>query len=196
VRSDNTIACWSQSGALAPFDSRYAEVVVGDVTACARRLDGRFECRGDPLDVSGDIRQVSLGAGGHCVLRRDGTLACSERGERLQSPPRPPIAVDRNYTTCVLVEDGEVLCPQNGTYGAWGAVSRERFKAIAATSWGGCGRRQDDTVGCWGRVPGPGPQGRFTSLEAGDSYICGIRDDGRIVCWGEAGKGRLWTDFE
>jgi hypothetical protein len=198
VRADDTVVCWSDSTAppLAPFADHYAEVVVGETGACARRLkNGWFECRGRELDVSGDVRQVSLGADGACVLRRDGTLTCAGYGDTAQLP-KPAIAVDRNHTTCVLVEGGDVLCPQSGHDGPWGYVSREHFKQIAATSWGGCGRHADDTLGCWGRVPGATPPGRFTSLDSGDSQICGIRDDGRIVCWGPRSDGFFWSDFE
>jgi hypothetical protein len=197
LRTDDSVVCWSDPAVpvLAPFQDRYTEVVAGEATVCARRRNGWFECRGRELDVSGDVRQVSLGADGTCVLRRNGTLACAGYGDQAAAPTSA-VAVDRNHVTCVLVDGGEVLCPQTGHDGPWGSVSRERFKAIAATSWGGCGRRADDTIGCWGRVPGAVPPGRFTALDSGDSHICGIRDDGRIVCWGERSNGFFWTDFE
>jgi len=197
VRTDDTIACWSNSDTkpLPPFDGHYGEVVVGDGGACARRLDGGFDCRGNALDVTGEVRQVSLGAGGDCVVRRDGTLTCNQNSTNVP-PPGPVIAVDRNYTICALIESGEVFCPQTGSGGLWGLVSRERFKDVTATQWGGCGRRQDDTVACWGRVPCQAPAGRFTSLDASFSHVCGVRDDGRIVCWGESNNGFSWTDFE
>jgi len=194
IRADDTIACWSESEApaLPPFQGRYSEVVVGEVTACARLLDGHFDCRGKLADVwRDDVRQVSMDFTGHCLVRRGGVLECAGSRE-LPPPPKNVIAVDTNYTTCVLVAGGEVLCPQSGHDGPWGLVSRERFKDIAVTSGGGCGRRPDDTVGCWGRVTGP--KGRFKLLEAGETQMCGIRDDGRIVCWGNPEGGYFWSD--
>ena len=198
VRTDDKVVCWSDASAPAlapPLLDRYTEVVVGEGSACARRLAGGFECRGLPVDVSGNVRQVSLGADGTCVLRRNGALTCAGYGD-IRPLPKPALAVNRNFVISVLVEGGEVLCPQTGHDGPWGDVSRERFKDIAVTSWGGCGRHDDDTIGCWGRVPDALPPGRFTALDSGDSHICGIRDDGRIVCWGERSNGFFWTDFE
>ena len=202
VRSDDTIACWAGKTSGQEFAGRYAEVVVGAGSVCARRLDdGRFECHGSPIDVSGDVRQLVLGDR-PCVLRRDGTLDCGERGGvATLPPPQPVIAVDRNYSICALVDGGEAMCAESGTSGPWGFVSRDRFKDIATTSWGGCGRRQDDTVACWGRLPGPVPQGRFKSLDGGTNHVCGIRDDGRIACWGghenkSSPIGVLYAEFE
>jgi len=204
VRSDDTVVCWAGKTSGQEFAGRYAEVVVGDGSVCARRLDdGRFECHGNPLDVSGDVRQLAMGYG-HCVLRREGTLDCGERGGTpILAPPQPVIAVDRNYSICALVDSGEAMCPETGTSGPWGLVSRDRFKDIAMTSWGGCGRRQDDTVACWGRPPGPVPQGRFKALDGGTYHVCGVRDDGRIACWGGhdnnkpmMGLGLPYSEFE
>ncbi len=207
IRSDDTIACWSgpEAPPIAPFDGRYAEVVVGDGTACARRFDGRFDCRGRPLapapassaplDIGReDVRQLRIGPGGFCLLRRNGSLACSGHDEPTP-PPKDVAAVDRDELTCVLLAGGEVLCPLNGRDGPWGNVTRDRFKDIAVTSWGGCGRRPDDTIGCWGRVPAVVPRGRFRSIESGAGHVCGIRDDGRVVCWGDR-SGVFWTDVE
>ena len=196
IRSDDTIVCWNaaEAPALPPFPGRYTAVVVGEGTACARLLDGHFDCRGKVTDIwRDDVRQVSLDWVGHCLVRRSGALECASTTHELWPPPKNVIAVDANGTLCVLVAGGEVLCPQSGRDGPWGLVSRERFKDIAVTSEGGCGRRQDDTVGCWGRVAGP--KGRFRLLEGGDTQMCGIRDDGRIVCWGNPENGYFWPDL-
>ena len=194
VRSDDAVVCWAGKTAGQDFSGRYAEVVVGDGSVCARRRDdGRFECHGRPHDVSGDVRQLVLGDG-HCVLRRDGTLDCAAHGGTpLLPPPQPVIAVDRNGTICALMDAGEAMCPETGTSGPWGFVSRDHFKDIATTSWGGCGRRQDDTVSCWGRPPGPVPPGRFKALDGGTYHVCGVRDDGRIACWGGHDNNKATT---
>jgi hypothetical protein len=98
----------------------------------------------------------------------------------------------------VLTAAGEVLCPQGVHRGPWGLVSREHFRDLAIVGGFGCGRRADDTVGCWGRAGASPPAAtRFISLEAGGGSICGIRsEDRRITCWGVRGRGSSGTDFE
>jgi hypothetical protein len=206
LRPDGSAACWADPGETAPgpFTGRYDAISVAAAVACARKLDGGFDCAGTKVrgDVGGGrAKQIktddSLGV---CLLRDDGSLACGKGATEVAPLPSPAVELDLNGGLCVLNAAGEVLCAQSAQRGPWGLVSRERFRQIAVTAGFGCGRRADDTVRCWGN-PGkdgtlPPPAARFVALDAGSTTICGVRDDKHIVCWGARTRDVYGMDFE
>jgi hypothetical protein len=113
------------------------EVAVGD-TACARRPDGQVRCSESPwtaarsLDFGGPARQLSLQAE-PCALREDGAVACLPG---VFSRPADG-GGDDPWKTPVVIPD---------------------LRDVVEVA-GGCARKRDHTVWCWGRLVGDGTNG-------------------------------------
>ncbi|MCY0989667.1 hypothetical protein OV203_21190 [Nannocystis sp. ILAH1] len=175
---------------------RATAIAVGGATSYARMIDGTVRGWGDgarfalgredaaavsyPLAIAGVARATAVFAGGTDMA-----------------------------TACATIDDGRVLC--------WGArrgfpLTRElSVEGVPATevpalagareitigSGFGCALMADETVRCWGGVPGwvelprqrepepvPGLDG-VVSVRAGWSYVCALGKDGRVRCWGK-----------
>ncbi|HEU4410862.1 MAG TPA: hypothetical protein VFS43_36755 [Polyangiaceae bacterium] len=152
----------------------------------------------DDADL-GEVRQLALGYYHSCALRRDGRVLCwgsnfvGQLGTATNVgpgayTPTPTLVDDANLGevrqlalgdshSCVLRQDGRVLC--------WG---RNKFGQLGTTT-------NEDT-----ETPTPVPQvvddadlGEVRQLALGDSHSCALRRDGRVLCWGSNAFGQLGT---
>ena len=67
-----------------------------------------------------------------------------------------------------------------------------RWADIRPAEQGAIGRLAQ-TVVCWGdNTDGQtdAPEGKFSTVSAGDAHSCGIRSDRTVVCWGQNSDGR------
>jgi hypothetical protein len=79
------------------------------------------------------------------------------------------------------VTDGRAVCWRESGQMATPPPD-EPFVDVCAVDQGGCGRRADGTLACWGsRNP---PSGNFRSLDCKVATACGVLMDGTLRCWG------------
>lgn len=169
-QSDDTVACWGDSGInwmpLTPPNDLgvVTTLAVGSYHACAvRQADDAAVCWGDNYygqrpAPDGEFHAVTGGWGHSCGLQLDGKVACW--GHNGYGQTDVPAA----------------LGP---------------FRAIASGLYHNCAIRADNTVACWGRNNKvPTGLGSVTALSAGRAHTCAL-SSARIVCWGDNAFGQI-----
>ncbi|WP_420625121.1 cell wall-binding repeat-containing protein [Candidatus Poriferisodalis sp.] len=132
-----------------------------------------------------------------CVLRADGFVECSGRGQARNIPDGPFTAVDAGFLgSCGLRPDGRIECwgdlYSGQTYGGIPEVPQGTFTSLDVGRGHSCAVRSDGAIKCWadnyGNEHGQAdpPAGAFTDVAAGWSHTCGIRVGGSVECWGGA----------
>jgi hypothetical protein len=124
-----------KAGANAGFSSPgvgYKLVTLGDVYACALRVDGGLACWGSDLNhdatspPAGRFVHVDAGATCACAVRDNGTLACWGLSQQGACNPPPGNQYTRvsvgKYFSCAVLRDGTAQC--------WGGA---KFFAAAAS---------------------------------------------------------------
>ncbi len=122
--------------------------------------------------------------------------------------------------TCVLTDDGQIMCWGNNDFGQLGdgsSISRSwpqpvdgalQFSQVAAGTYYTCGVALSSVTYCWGALefkerynaagatlvptPVPGTDG-LSSLSAGSRHVCGLSQEGAAYCWGDNAAGQLGT---
>ena len=185
----------------------FSQVSTGYLHSCALTTDGQAYCWGsniygevgdstharriEPTAVYGDVRFVSINAGGaschghSCGITADGTTYCwgknyqrhiSEVSHVLLYAPMPlvndpgleRVAIGGNVV-CGIRADGALFCWGTGYYGQVGNGSTESTESPAAIR----------------------PDLRFTSVSSGQYHTCGTTVDGPTYCWGMNSDGAL-----
>jgi hypothetical protein len=174
----------------------FAQVSVGDDTACAIRTSGAIVCWGRNhlrlLDApSGRYSQVSVGRHLACALGLDGAIACWGEGACTTPTPAPA------GTFSSLDVGHEAACATDATTGAlacWGcgtaATTTPPAGAFQQVSLGynhRCALRSNGQAVCWGSsIYGEGspPAGTYAELSASLFHSCGRNAAGQTRCWG------------
>ena len=155
-----------------------------------------------PTEVVGadnyGFREASAGNYHTCALKLNGKIFCwgkgdsGQLGNHSQSSSNIPVAVviDENQTpltgvkqvtlgdnfTCVLKNNGQVLCWGEGSLGQLGNNStsvRSLLPVMVVVD-------AEQT-----------PLGNIKQISAGDQHACALGEAGSIHCWGAGGSGRL-----
>ena len=174
-----------------PF-SGVAQVALGDVHSCARKIDGTVWCWGDnSFQTLGDGTSEQRGAPTQVVGLHDvaelavaGLHSCARVSDAVWCWGRNGLGVVGDGTTIDRPSPVAVV-------GLAGAAQ------IAVATSRSCARLVDETVRCWGNTEwsvkstahelAPIPMGRLShvaQLALGWSHACARADDGSTSCWG------------
>ena len=209
IRTDRSVACWGKDnqGQASPPDGQFLSVSAGWEDTCGVRTDGSLECWGRVttfnLDKSPDVlfRSVSVALFHACGVTQDGSVECW--GQGATSPPSSrfsSVSVGNGHS-CGVRTDGSVACWGKNDEGQ-ASPPPGTFDSVSASMDGRrtCGVRTDGSAICWGspgiarpgaRIPVPlEPEGRFSSISAGEQHVCGVRPDGQVACWGRNERGQ------
>ncbi len=152
-----------------------------------------------PVNLGGHwVRAITAGDFHTCAIIDDGTVRCwgfgangrlgygSQADVRLPATAPPvDIGAGRRATaitagashTCIIRDDGAVMCWGNGVSGRLGYGNQSSIGDNEAPA-----------------AAGPvdiGPGRTAVAISAGDFHTCAIRDDGALVCWGFGSGGQL-----
>ena len=130
-----------------------------------------------------------------CVLRADGFVECSGRGQARNIPDGPFVAVGAGPSgSCGLRPDGRIECwgdlYSGQTFGGIPEVPQGTFMVLDVGRQHSCAVRSDGAIKCWADNYGNDygqadpPAGTFTDVAVGWSHTCGIRVGGAVECWG------------
>ena len=130
-----------------------------------------------------------------CVLRADGFVECSGRGQARNIPDGAFVAVGAGPSgSCGLRPDGRIECwgdlYSGQTFGGIPEVPQGTFTVLDVGRQHSCAVRSDGVIKCWADSYGNDygqadpPAGEFTDVAVGWSHTCGIRVGGAIECWG------------
>ena len=139
-----------------------------------------------PWEDLEDVRSISLGAWGACVIHTDGSVAC--RGSLAEDPPGTEflsVSVGRHHA-CGVKADRSVACWTSGGR-PWGEPPGNRFASVSSGSDYACVVTSEGPLLCWGLpgfLHGVVPDGNFIAVSVGQYHSCGIRVDGSVACWG------------
>ncbi|HVT06896.1 MAG TPA: hypothetical protein VHO67_05545 [Polyangia bacterium] len=219
VKADHTLWCWGNnaSGQLgdgtttsrpAPVQvtalgASVAEVSVGDLYTCARKLDHTLWCWGNntsgqlgngttadsstPVQVTAlgtNVAEASAGDLFACARLTDGSAACwgsGPLGDGTSTPSLSPVPVAALGTSVAEISTGDgTVCARrtDGTLWCWG------FNAFGAVGDGTTTDRfsptQVTTLGA-----------TVATVSVGDIFACAARTDGSVWCWGTNDHGEL-----
>ncbi|MCU0692106.1 MAG: hypothetical protein MUF54_11950, partial [Polyangiaceae bacterium] len=193
IRADGALHCWGSNAwrAFGNKDGKHTSPVQVDKGA----LDVTVGARG--------LYALVTGAGGKSKPRMGGALLRDLGAGRFDdiAYPRPVRGLDSvrqvamgAYHACALLQDGNVACWGDNTYGQVGDGTAQHrtkptrvpnFEGIVELATGGfhtCARRDNGTVACWGNNTdgqvGTGPGMRCRA--SGKSYSC-VREPRRVV---------------
>ncbi|WP_420622474.1 cell wall-binding repeat-containing protein [Candidatus Poriferisodalis sp.] len=130
-----------------------------------------------------------------CVLRADGFVECSGRGQARNIPDGPFVAVGAGPSgSCGLRPDGRIECwgdlYSGQTFGGIPEVPQGTFTVLDVGRQHSCAVRSDGAIRCWADNYGNDygqadpPAGTFTDVAVGWSHTCGLRVGGAVECWG------------
>lgn len=181
LRDDGTVACWGSED-LGRSSETFVRIGVGSGVACGIRSDGTLSCWGNTSwwptgGPQGRFVQLNVQGQGGCALRTDGTAACWGDNyffpSGVYSSLGAPYGIRPDGTLVAMRGDISFVLP-TGT-----------FVEICGESTGGCARRSNDTLACWGNnfterlKP---PSDTFAQVSLGFTLACGVRRDNQIVC--------------
>ncbi|HEY6561982.1 MAG TPA: hypothetical protein VI072_32165 [Polyangiaceae bacterium] len=150
-----------------------------------------------PVNVGGEVDQISLGEMHTCALLTSGKLRCWGYGEYGQLGYGNRNTIGDNEAPATA---GDIRVGENVVYvSAGGQFTCVITSSLAVRCWGenlfgqlGYGDRRnrgdDELPSSYGAV---NLGGRVTSLSAGYSHSCVRTEDGEVRCWGSGGGGKL-----
>lgn len=186
VVGDRSVRCWGRglagrlgyggeqnvlsAAAAPPVDlgpGRSARAIAaGDFHTCAIVDDGSVRCWG--FGANG-----RLGYGGTGDVRSPATAPAVDIG-----PGRTARAITVGAShTCVIRDDGAVVCWGNGVSGRLGYGNQASIGDNESPASAG--------------VVDIGPGRTAVAISAGDFHTCAVRDDGSLLCWGFGSGGQL-----
>ena len=189
------------------------EVTAGNHHTCARLNDGSVKCWGRNNQGQLGLAELTLMLGDEPGEMGD-KLPRVDLGEG-----RTAVKIDAGYEhTCAILDDGNVTCWGDDTYGALGLESGSKVvklgsgKSAVAIGAGvnhTCAILNDGQVLCWGRNddlqlgagnPTLGEPPRLVDLGAGESaeaiaageaHTCALLKGKTVKCWGKNDVGQL-----
>jgi hypothetical protein len=136
------------------------------------------------------------------TCRRDEPLAIS-----YQVSDEPIVDIDLDG--CAIFDNGDFRCPREGflTHAAGGATQGSATTGVG-DFWGGCVRKRDATVACWGpndvgqggspdrtnplfRETAVASLARVREVAYSGEHACALLEDGTVWCWGSPDVGAL-----
>lgn len=190
-------------------DGGWAQVAAGPLATCAVRDEGTLWCWGaadqgrlgqgatmgstrkpEIVGVEADWRQVAVGDGFACALKRDNTLYCwgqNDRGQLgrpgLQPLSARPVIVNANYLSVAAGAAHACGVRVGNSLWCWGENTSGQAGAPAAESFVTEPRRVS--------LPGEGQPLTWSAVVAGQSHTCALTTEGQIWCWGDNSVGQL-----
>lgn len=190
--------CWGtdlRAELLRPPPVALTRISVGDTHGCGIRENGEILCWGGvgvPGGVAaapfGNYRMVAAGAYHSCALTVEGETRCwgqNDNGATLPPGDRFRSLAAGWRRTCGLTEgEGRIVC--------WGMLlAPPAGEGFVELDVGGiaqdasiCGRRDDGSVVCTGRLAATPPVA-FSRIMVGYLHACGLTTAGDLRCWGE-----------
>ena len=145
-----------------PSGAKAVDLALGNKHTCALLTNGSVMCWGDGPDGQ-------LGAGWATTSSTTPVYTSV-----LGSSARTGVAITAGYYhTCVLLDDGSVVC---WGYNGWGAIGTGSFTNML--------------VPTYVQTLSSGSSTTATSVDAGHGHTCAITNNG-LKCWGRAGAGQL-----
>ena len=215
IRTDRAVECWGsdEDGQSSAPAGEFRSVSAGRWHTCGVRTDGRAECWGGgepfhltsiPRGLRSGLSSVSATEFQSCGVRQDGLIGCWGQGA-----PSPRFLFFTEVSaggghSCGIRTNGTVACWGNNDQGQ-ATPPAGTFTSISASMDGRrtCGVRTDGSATCWGAGIRLGivlpehrmpvllePDGRFSTISAGDQHVCGTRPGGDVVCWGRNRRGQ------
>lgn len=144
----------------------------------------------EPVEVAGlsDAKDISIGKGFSCALRRNGSIVCWGKGGYLGdstyiSDSHMPVEVagiadavaisSGASHACALRQTGKVVCWGSGSFGRLGnGTSENSLEPI-------------EVVGLSDAI----------AISAGGTHTCAIRQNKTVTCWGSNVMGQLGVSF-
>lgn len=191
-RIDGSVACWGNQVEAyrgiesVPHDD--AQIAIGGGEVCALDPEGTSRCYVGVAAVRPPLarwRQLSLGTGGGCGIRRDGRTVC------WGAAPSPPALDFRTIAlgdahACGLKNDRTLACWGADDAGQASAPSGE-FLGIGAGTGFACALAPDGAIACWGggRAVADAPTANgFSDLVVHGVNACARKADFTWQCWG------------
>lgn len=201
VKADDTVACWSGSGAPAGVGT-VTEVAAGYAFGCAIKTDDTPVCWGSDdfgqatvPDGIGTVTQLTAGTFHACAVKTDGTAVCWGADDVGQSTLPGDIGTVTQISagedhSCAIETGGTPVCwgfddvGQGSVPGDVGTVTQ-----ISAGAYHNCAIETGGTPVCWGddnfgQSTVPDDIGTVTEISAGGAHTCAIETGGTPVCWG------------
>jgi alpha-tubulin suppressor-like RCC1 family protein len=132
------------------------------------------------VGIASDYLEAACGDGHSCALRAPGALYCWGRNSAAQ------LGIGS-------LEPGQATTPLR-------AGSDSDWVAITSAQEGGCGRKRDGRIFCWGRAGADGGlvlaplqigDGVYTSIATSTFHTCATKSDQSLWCWGRNVEGQL-----
>lgn len=196
----NSVKCWGYNGS-------------------ANLGDGTVEARREPVTPNGLPEVTALSASGDsvgahtCALAKDATVWCwgaNQSGQIVPGGPQntPPIQLPGlTNITQVVAGLGATCVLEQGVPRCWGVLATAKGRTLVTTPTVvagidrlveiglgyqvACGRRDDDSVWCWGQRQDTdlAPTklelgGQIRSLAVGSYGAAALRADGKLLTWG------------
>ena len=162
--------------------------------------DGRAVCTHSLRPPTGladaQFRQITVGQGFACGLRRDETIACwGDNGYSKATPPPGQFALVSagKQHACALNAAGYAQCWGWAQDGRATPPADRAFTAIAAGGSHSCGLTATGALQCWGKNnlgQGDNHNGPFQSLSLGNRHTCALRPEGTAWCQGDNRSGQ------
>lgn len=114
LKSDGTVVCWGNTGALyipSNINHDILEVSVGAGTMCVLQSNGKMHCIGDnSIGSRSDVVQMSSAFSSEfCYLQSDNTVKCRQNTPPVDLASVTKVMNNDSYA-CALKSDGTVVC--------------------------------------------------------------------------------------
>ena len=176
------------------------QIEVGQYGQCGLPPGGRAVCNhslGLPAGLAdAQFRQVSVGQGFACGLRRDETIACWGDNDYSKAMPPPgqfALVSAGEQHACALDIAGYAQCWGRDQEGRATPPAGIGFTAIAAGGSHSCGLTIAGGLQCWGSNnlgQADDHSGPFQSLSLGTRHTCVLRPEGAAWCQGDNAAGQ------
>ena len=145
-----------------------------------------------------DIKSISSGDAGVCVLRNDGVVSCWGDDDLSRSLAQVPAGLYTQvsvgaYHACGIRQDGTAACWGDDDYQPAPEALTGPFRQLSVGSAGACGVRTDGTAVCLSSSATEPvttlADGIFLDVHVSHGHVCGRREDRTVECWFGNGDG-------